>query len=832
MTCKGKKVGIAIWVALHAILFVFAALLPWKVETDLYSILPDSNEFKSVSTAEKVLSERTMSNVSVLLGHENFEVAKKAAESLDSIFGADSGFAETRLRVDADAMRESRQFLFENRYVLQSPKVRQLLQAGNLQQLQDKALQKIYGAFGIADLGNLDSDPLLLGEQSFDYFTLESPLMSGKFSLREDVLVAVDSADAQEKQIFYVMWSAVLSPKTSAMASDGHALERLNHSLDSLKNAAPGLKVAKSGVPFHSYESSRNAQKEVTWISVISIILVLILLLSAFRSPLPIFCTLISIGVAAAAALSGSWIIFGSIHVFTFVFGTSIIGVSIDYAIHFFTDWKNSAGSQESGFDVRHHIFKGLLLGFLTTELSYMALTFAGFDLLKQMAVFSIIGLASSFATILLIFPNIPVQKKQASLPLALPTKFLDAYEFAMGTGKKKFWLQPALLTVFVVALIPGVFMLDVKTDMRALYTMSEELKQSEILNARLNNLGISPNYFIVEGETAEEVLQQEEVLRSALDSAVADSSMKGYLAASAFLPSVKTQRETHDALQKSILQDTSLPGDNIPDTSLPGDSIPDTSLPGGNIPDTSLRAQGAKQSTSILSPSFSQYLNSIGVTNDSAFSRSLFQEPSFLTPESEMPSSFKAILNMLWIGQVNGKFYSAVLPLHVTSKFDAATLVKDLPHVYAVNKMENINGTLTELSRMTLMLVAVAYLIVFAILVVVYKFRTAVKVIRAPVIACIFLASVFGYCGITFNFFAITGVILTLGIGIDYALFFREGGKRNLPTALAVMLSAATTVISFGSLAFSSFVPVSTFGLATLLGILCCFILSPCSRE
>lgn len=797
---------------LHAILFVFAALLPWKVETDLYSILPDSNEFKSVSAAEKVLSERTMSNVSVLLGHENFEVAKKAAESLDSIFGADSGFAETRLRVDADAMRESRQFLFENRYMLQSPKVRQLLQTGNLQQLQDNALQKIYGAFGIADLGNLDSDPLLLGEQSFDYFTLESPLMSGKFSLREDVLVAVDSADVQEKPIFYVMWSAVLSPKTSAMASDGHALERLNHSLDSLKNAAPGLKVAKSGVPFHSYESSRNAQKEVTWISVISIILVLILLLSAFRSPLPILCTLISIGVAAAAALSGTWIIFGSIHVFTFVFGTSIIGVSIDYAIHFFTDWKNSAGSQESGFDVRRHIFKGLLLGFLTTELSYMALTFAGFDLLKQMAVFSMVGLASSFATILLIFPNIPVQKKQASLPLALPTKFLDAYEFAMGTGKKKNWLQPALLTVFVVALIPGVFMLDVKTDMRTLYTMSEELKQSEILNARLNNLGISPNYFIVEGETAEEVLQQEEVLRSALDSAVADSSMKGYLAASTFLPSVKTQRETHDALQKSILQDTSLPGDSIPDTSL--------------------RVQGAKQSTSILSPSFTQYLNSIGVTNDSAFSRSLFQEPSFLTPESEMPSSFKALLNMLWIGQVNGKFYSAVLPLHVTSKFDAATLVKDLSHVYAVNKMENINGTLTELSRVTLLLVAAAYLIVFAILVVVYKFRTAVKVIRAPVIACIFLASVFGYCGITFNFFAITGVILTLGIGIDYALFFREGGKRNLPTALAVMLSATTTVISFGSLAFSSFVPVSTFGLATLLGILCCFILSPCSRE
>ncbi len=777
---KRKPICIGIWVALHAILFVLGVLSPWNVETDLYSVLPDSNELKSVSSAEKVLSERTMGNISVLFGHENFEVAKKAAVILDSAFATDSSFEETRLRVDVNAMRESRQFLFENRYVLQSPEVRALLDSGNLQQLQDNALQKIYGAFGIADLSNLDADPLLLGEQSFDYFTLKSPLMSGKFSLRDDVLAAKDTSG-----ITYVMWSAVLSSKTSAMAADGHVLERLNNALDSLQHAAPGLKIAKSGVPFHSFKSSRNAQMEVAWISVISMMLILILLLGAFRSPLPILCTLASIGMSAAAALSGTWLVFGSIHIFTFVFGTSIIGVSIDYAIHFFTDWKNSAGSLKSGFDVRRHIFKGLLLGFLTTELSYLALTFAGFDLLRQMAVFSMIGLASSFATILLIFPNIPVQKKQARLPLTLPSAFLNIYELALGTEKKRSWLQPTVLAIFVIVLLPGIYMLNVETDMRALYTMSEELKQSEALSARLNNLGISPNYFIVEGESAEQVLSLEEKLRQSLDKAVANSSMKGYLSTSSLVPSGKTQGETFEKLRQLV-----------------------------------------------FASDFNAYLSSIGVNNDSAFINSLAQNPTFLTPESEMPATFKSLLKMLWIGNVNGKYYSAVLPLHVSHDFDIHKIASDLPNVYAVNKMENINATLTSLSRMTLMLVAMAYLVVFFILIAVYGFRAAVRVIRAPVIACLFLAAVFGYCGITFNFFAITGVILTLGIGIDYSLFFKEGGRKNLITTLAVMLSAATTIISFGSLAFSSFTPVATFGLAVLLGILCCFALSPLSRN
>jgi predicted exporter len=120
----------------------------------------------------------------------------------------------------------------------------------------------------------------------------------------------------------------------------------------------------------------------------------------------------------------------------------------------------------------------------------------------------------------------------------------------------------------------------------------------------------------------------------------------------------------------------------------------------------------------------------------------------------------------------------------------------------------------------------------VFIVLVCVYGFLTALKVIRAPVISSLFIAGAFGYLGLPFNFFAIVGVILTLGIGIDYALFFREGGARNLTTALAVMLSAATTLISFGSLSFSSFVPVATFGISVLFGIGCCFILSPFSRR
>ena len=467
--------------------------------------------------------------------------------------------------------------------------------------------------------------------------------------------------------------------------------------------------------------------------------------------------------------------------------------MSIDYAIHFFTDWKH--GTSKNGLDIRRHIFKGLLLGFMTTELSYIALTFAEFPLLRQMAVFSIVGLASSFATILLLFPNLPLPQGDARAksmaPTRIPAFILDFYDrFAPRT-------VVVAGIVLLLALVPGVLKLNIHTDMRALYAMSENLKRSEALNARLNNLGISANYFIVEGSSEQELLQNEESLVCRLDSALdmvhdsandsVSSSVKpvlgGYLATSTYIPSLKVQDETFEGIRRLY-----------------------------------------------ASPVFGELLRDLNLSSDSV--RMSDASPRYLTPQSEIPASFRSILSMLWIGEVNGKFYSAVFPLHVAADFAVSQFAEGMPFVYAVNKMDNVNATLTDLSRVALLLVALAYLVVFVVLVLVDGFVQALKVIRAPVISCFFIAAVFGYCGIPFNFFAIVGVILTLGIGIDYALFFKEGGSRNLTTALAVMLSAMTTLISFGSLSFSSFVPVATFGFSVLLGILCCFALSPFSRR
>ena len=797
------KMGIVLWVAIHAVLIILGVSVPWKMDSDLYSILPDSNEIKNVSAAEKVLSARNMRNISVLVGHENFEVARSAAVALDSAFLGDSSFDEVRFYVNVHSFDETHDFLIENRYKVQGANVREALASRNLESLKLDAYKKIYGLFSFADLNRLEEDPFLLGESAFDDFMQRSLSMSGHFTLREGVLATTDS------NVAYVMWNAVLSEKVPSMASENHVLERLNRTLDSLKKDHAGLVVAKSGVPFHSYESSSRAKAEIALISGISVVLILLLLLYVFRSTLPIVATLSTIAVAIFSALSFTWFVFGSIHVFTFVFGTSVIGVSIDYAVHFWTHWKERSLGVSRSRSVRSLIFKSLLLGFMTTEFSYLALTFADFPLLCQMAVFSMVGLLSSFLTITLLFHAVfdvgwnssgtlafP-KSSSSSLPTVLPTAFLKLYSLF---PKNALRLVAAL---FVVALIPGLYLLNIHTDMRSLYTMSDEMKAAEALNAKLNNLGISENYFIVEGESEEDVLQKEELLAERLVSAEKKSLLKSHLATSAFVPSARTQANTYEDFRRMFFA-----------------------------------VDSSRTITDFLTDSVKSYLRGIGVQNDSAFvagikaSREKVVDIKSVVDSPTIPSSFRSMLKMLWIGKVGNKYYSAVIPLHVSDKFDAQKIAQDLPNIHVVNKMQNINNALTKISHVSLTLVGVAYAVVFLILVIVYKFKDAVRIIRAPVLASLFVAAVFGYMNIDFNFFAIVGVILTLGIGIDYALFFREGGRQNLTTALAIMLSAMTTLISFGSLACSAFVPVHTFGLAVLLGISCCFLISPFSAR
>ena len=89
--------------------------------------------------------------------------------------------------------------------------------------------------------------------------------------------------------------------------------------------------------------------------------------------------------------------------------------------------------------------------------------------------------------------------------------------------------------------------------------------------------------------------------------------------------------------------------------------------------------------------------------------------------------------------------------------------------------------------------------------------------------------AGVFALVGYELDLFSVFGVVMVIGIGVDYAIHILhraaiEAGRdlqEFLPwTGAAIALAALTTIIGFGTLAFSSYRPLATLGVVVAISV------------
>src|SRR5699024_7731103 len=76
-----------------------------------------------------------------------------------------------------------------------------------------------------------------------------------------------------------------------------------------------------------------------------------------------------------------STLIFKKLHILTFVFSTTLIGIRLDYSLHSFL-----VGDEKN-------FIKNLTVSMLTTVFAFLILLFSNMEILKQIAVFTSFGL-------------------------------------------------------------------------------------------------------------------------------------------------------------------------------------------------------------------------------------------------------------------------------------------------------------------------------------------------------------------------------------------------------------------------------------------------------
>ena len=790
-----NKILVPIWIAFHAllvILFVISVALHSgiQIDADLFNMLPSSTLSGAMADADKKLSDSTTRNIFVLSSSQDFQKAKQAAEQVYEKLCESDNFESLSLYSSTNAIKELENFTSPYRWALLDKETTALLStAEGAQSFAEDALATAYSSFTVTPLSNLDSDPFLLDETNVkrDLMAIQD---AGTAMSQKDGVLASKYEDR-----WYVLIRGTLTEKGAAIASKDNGIGDIYATCNPIESATDDVRFVYYGSPFHSHKSSNSAIREISIISSVTLSFVIIILIFIFRSPIPLFSSLVSIFVSIGTAFAATHFVFGKIHILTLVLGTSLIGSCIDYSLHYFVHWKANrlyATTEE----IRSHIFKGLFLSLVSTEICYLLLIFAPFGLLKQMGVFSATGIMSSFLTVVSILPLFPLPKaEKRKIPL------LNKYNTPNRVVRYKVEIIATSTIAIILALIIGINWrnLKIENDMYKLYTMKGRLKDDNELSIKVTGYN-TKGWFIVSGNTEEELLQNEEVICDELK----NLQGRGYLATSRFIPSIKRQDESVEAA-KNLLP-------------LAQEQMEFLGYEKQDYEKFVSKVQSDMEKRIVISDYF-----------DSEGNIKLGDENISL-----LPDSIKSVTDMLWLGKIEDKYYSIVLPVTISDEQVYKKIADESGFAYYENKMEDLGHGLDKLTLQIIIIFAIAYVIIMLVLKRFYSWNQVIKIASIPVISVMLIVAIFTATGQRIEFFGLTGIILVFGLGLDYVIYMIENlRKKHIDSEsdtkkiepFAIMLSFVTTAISFGALAFSTFVPVHTLGLAIFLGLVAAFV-------
>ena len=120
------------------------------------------------------------------------------------------------------------------------------------------------------------------------------------------------------------------------LATQNHTLSRIDLALQNLQSTTPGLQTYVIGPPYYARAIAEISKSEATTITGIAVLGILILLLIAFRSVHSILGALITISSGVLCGGAATFLIFDTVHVIAIAFGSTLVGVVVDYAIHFY----------------------------------------------------------------------------------------------------------------------------------------------------------------------------------------------------------------------------------------------------------------------------------------------------------------------------------------------------------------------------------------------------------------------------------------------------------------------------------------------------------------
>ena len=743
-------------------------------DTDILALLPIEERDPVLQRAFARMVDSGQQRLIVLVGADDWARASHAANAYADVLAQHPALLQA-----ADPMTDPRDWLalFQpHRLALLTPEAEEDLHSQPKQYWTDTALAKLYSPFAGLQPGAWRDDPFGLFGRWIQARAQETPVRP-----RDGRLFVSDG------QRQYAVMPLTLRVPAFSIAAQQAVMPLLEQARQAARKAVPQVEIMAAGLILYAAAAGEQARFEVSTIGFGSILGIIVLMWITFHSLKPIALIMLSICIGCLGALSVCWLLFERVHLLTLVFGASLIGGAQDYGTYFLCNRIAPDAQPFDSWQLLRRLLPALVLTLVTTVIGYLGLALTPFPGLRQMAVFSALGLIFAWLTVVFWFPILVHASTLKSTRVAQRWAVSLERWPSLRLDRSSLWA----VGLFVGFAIFGFSRLDVQDDIRLLQNPPKNLIEDQTKLGKLLDTPTPVQFYIVRGDTAEVVLQREEMLKQRLDPLIEKHMISGYHALSNWVPSAQAQAARRNLIDRTLLDD--------------------------NGPLKALAAQIGENGEWVA-----------------ATRAHLLASALPLTPDDFLKTPAGELWRHLWLGEVDGGWASIVALRGLTpaglAKLKHADL--GLDGVQWVDKVGEISLLLGRYRKTMGWVVLFSYLVVYVLLYPRYRSVTW-RVLAPTALASIATLALLGMAGQNLQLFHVLALMLLLGVGVDYGIFLHEHLSQRDPVAwLAVGLSALSTLLSFGLLSLSKTPALQAFGLTMLIGTIAVWLIVPCFRN
>lgn len=785
MVALSRRTSLLLGIIVCGVLAVYVALR-FRTTTDMSVFFPEGQQ-RTKAQVSKALSNGELSRTLVItLEGTSSQQAAAMSERLEALILDDSQLVEQLAYVNAKpptGIDEALWRIYNPRrlaFFADSPEraAEQLSDAA-----LDQALQQLAEALAspVSPLVNrvAPEDPFL---------TIPTMLQS---LLGAGPSLAIEQGRYVANERYGVVFLATHAPAMNTTVQ-AEVLGALEQAFTVLRREFPAIGIETSGFARFALHSQEQIEADISRIAVISLVSLTAFCWLLFRSLRLMLLLQVPIALGMLTALAATLAIWGSVHGVTLAVGASLIGVAMDYVLHYYAHLR-LCPAPEGPLATMRHITVALTLGALTTIVGFAVLAASPFPALVQIATFSAVGVAAALFATLTVVPYL-VRADEAPAPFL--SRLADALATFVGVLHRKPVFARWMLVGATALSALGIYRVQWHDDLTAL-TIPDPAIAAEDARVRQRITSLDTRRVVVAlADDEETALQINERIARALDDAKVAGEIDGWQGLGRLLPSAETQRAVFDAVQNA---------------------------------DLPRRLPLALERVGFNEEGFAPFLEFLKAP-----------APSPLTFEQVATSPAVDLVRSHRIRVGEGADQKTAFLTFLRGVHEPQALerrIATIPEALYIDQAALMTDATRQHRMRTSELLVLGLIGVFLVLL--FQYRNWFSALSATVPALLSASvtiAVLGLVGVPLNILGLTSLLMVLSLGVDYAVFLVDAGdgvdlesRRGLgATMTGLLVSWVSNLCGFGLLAMSQQPAMRLIGLIAGIGVTCALLFAP----